>query len=201
MLFKSENIPTIKVVLIGDSEQKKNFRGECIKQSPSNQPPAIGLDFIIVPGKSEKLNFQIWGTGGQERFQTLSEGYYKNSDIFIHFDNANNYANHAERIKKYKINVFEFNLYNLGPIEFLGQLEESLINYPSLKAGAINQAITIQKGLLDKDSPLSQLPKEISYVIAAKLFNQYAFFAYPLRLAREGLAVQEPLLESSTARL
>ncbi|CDZ79221.1 Ribosomal protein L23 [Legionella massiliensis] len=196
MQLKDEKIPTIKVVLIGDAKQKQEFRRECMKQTPYDLQSTVGIDFTTVPGKSGKVNFQIWDTSGLERFKALSETYYRIADVFILFDNANSYSNHAERVEKYKINTFEFNSSGLGPIEFLAQLEESFINYNREAMDlAVKQAITIQEGVLDKNSPLAIFPKEISTVIAEKLFNQYAFFASSLPLVKGSSELQKSVQE------
>ncbi|VDO08916.1 unnamed protein product [Brugia timori] len=70
-----------KIVLIGDMGVGKT----CVVQRFKNgtfierQGTTIGVDFsmktMIIEGKRVKL--QIWDTGGQERFRTITQSYYR----------------------------------------------------------------------------------------------------------------------------
>ncbi|KAF8371843.1 rab-19 [Pristionchus pacificus] len=76
-----------KVVLIGDMGVGKT----CVVQRFRNgtfvdrQGTTIGVDFtmksLIVDGKRVKL--QIWDTGGQERFRTITQSYYRSANGIV----------------------------------------------------------------------------------------------------------------------
>ncbi|KAL1243790.1 Ras-related protein [Trichinella spiralis] len=73
-----------KIVLIGDMGIGKT----CVVQRFKNgtflerQGSTIGVDFtmktLIVDGKRVKL--QVWDTGGQERFRTITQSYYRSAN-------------------------------------------------------------------------------------------------------------------------
>jgi len=80
-----------KIVLIGDMGVGKT----CVVQRFKNgtflerQGTTIGVDFtmktMIIDGKRVKL--QIWDTGGQERFRTITQSYYRSANgIVICYD-------------------------------------------------------------------------------------------------------------------
>uniref|UniRef100_A0A915MCZ2 Ras-related protein Rab-43 n=2 Tax=Meloidogyne incognita group TaxID=654580 RepID=A0A915MCZ2_MELJA len=76
-----------KIVLIGDMGIGKT----CIVQRFKNgtyiekQGTTIGVDFtmktVVMDGKRIKL--QIWDTGGQERFRTITQSYYRSANGII----------------------------------------------------------------------------------------------------------------------
>uniref|UniRef100_A0A8R1TTZ0 Uncharacterized protein n=1 Tax=Onchocerca volvulus TaxID=6282 RepID=A0A8R1TTZ0_ONCVO len=80
-----------KIVLIGDMGVGKT----CVVQRFKNgtfierQGTTIGVDFsmktLIIEGKRVKL--QIWDTGGQERFRTITQSYYRSANgILLCYD-------------------------------------------------------------------------------------------------------------------
>uniref|UniRef100_A0A915JAS9 Ras-related protein Rab-43 n=1 Tax=Romanomermis culicivorax TaxID=13658 RepID=A0A915JAS9_ROMCU len=76
-----------KIVLIGDMGVGKT----CVVQRFKNgtflerQGTTIGVDFtmktLVIDGKRVKL--QIWDTGGQERFRTITQSYYRSANGII----------------------------------------------------------------------------------------------------------------------
>ncbi|CAJ0572497.1 unnamed protein product, partial [Mesorhabditis spiculigera] len=76
-----------KIVLIGDMGVGKT----CVVQRFRNgtfverQGTTIGVDFtmktVIIDGKRVKL--QIWDTGGQERFRTITQSYYRSANGIV----------------------------------------------------------------------------------------------------------------------
>ncbi|VDO24316.1 unnamed protein product [Haemonchus placei] len=76
-----------KIVLIGDMGVGKT----CVVQRFRNgtyvdrQGTTIGVDFtmktLIIDGKRVKL--QIWDTGGQERFRTITQSYYRSANGIV----------------------------------------------------------------------------------------------------------------------
>jgi len=76
-----------KIVLVGDMAIGKT----CIVQRFKNgtyiekQATTVGVDFflktLLVDGKRVKL--QIWDTGGQERFRTITQSYYRSANGII----------------------------------------------------------------------------------------------------------------------
>uniref|UniRef100_A0A914ZNR7 Ras-related protein Rab-43 n=1 Tax=Parascaris univalens TaxID=6257 RepID=A0A914ZNR7_PARUN len=76
-----------KIVLIGDMGVGKT----CVVQRFKNgtfierQGTTIGVDFtmktLVIEGKRVKL--QIWDTGGQERFRTITQSYYRSANGII----------------------------------------------------------------------------------------------------------------------
>jgi len=76
----------IKMVLIGDSDVGKTAFFESFlynKQKTNN--PTIGVDFgfrtLFV--KDKVIKIQIWDTAGQERFRSITQSYYRGSDIVV----------------------------------------------------------------------------------------------------------------------
>uniref|UniRef100_A0A8R1DYC9 Ras-related protein Rab-43 n=1 Tax=Caenorhabditis japonica TaxID=281687 RepID=A0A8R1DYC9_CAEJA len=76
-----------KIVLVGDMGVGKT----CVVQRFRNgtfvdrQGTTIGVDFtmktLVVDGKRVKL--QIWDTGGQERFRTITQSYYRSANGIV----------------------------------------------------------------------------------------------------------------------
>jgi Ras-related protein Rab-43 len=76
-----------KIVFVGDMGIGKT----CVVQRFKNgtyiekQGTTIGVDFtmktLIIDGKRVKL--QIWDTGGQERFRTITQSYYRSANGII----------------------------------------------------------------------------------------------------------------------
>uniref|UniRef100_A0A7E4VMI6 Ras-related protein Rab-43 n=1 Tax=Panagrellus redivivus TaxID=6233 RepID=A0A7E4VMI6_PANRE len=76
-----------KIVLVGDMGIGKT----CVVQRFKNgtyiekQGTTIGVDFtmktLVIDGKRVKL--QIWDTGGQERFRTITQSYYRSANGII----------------------------------------------------------------------------------------------------------------------
>ncbi|VDM56962.1 unnamed protein product [Angiostrongylus costaricensis] len=76
-----------KIVLIGDMGVGKT----CVVQRFRNgtyvdrQGTTIGVDFtmktLVIEGKRVKL--QIWDTGGQERFRTITQSYYRSANGIV----------------------------------------------------------------------------------------------------------------------
>lgn len=76
-----------KIVLIGDMGVGKT----CVVQRFRNgtyvdrQGTTIGVDFtmktLVIDGKRVKL--QIWDTGGQERFRTITQSYYRSANGIV----------------------------------------------------------------------------------------------------------------------
>ncbi|MFH4984118.1 hypothetical protein AB6A40_010827 [Gnathostoma spinigerum] len=70
-----------KIVLIGDMGVGKTCVVQRFKHCTfiARQGTTIGVDFtmktLILEGKRIKL--QIWDTGGQERFRTITQSYYR----------------------------------------------------------------------------------------------------------------------------
>merc|ERR1712063_4512 len=77
----------LKVVLLGDSGVgKTSLMDRYVNRNYTSQyKPTIGADFLtkeIEVGKTT-VTLQIWGTAGQERFQSLGSSFYRGADCCI----------------------------------------------------------------------------------------------------------------------
>uniref|UniRef100_A0A914DB48 Ras-related protein Rab-43 n=1 Tax=Acrobeloides nanus TaxID=290746 RepID=A0A914DB48_9BILA len=76
-----------KIVLIGDMGVGKTAVVQRFKNGTflEKQGTTIGVDFtmktLIIEGRRIKL--QIWDTGGQERFRTITQSYYRSANGII----------------------------------------------------------------------------------------------------------------------
>ncbi|PAV82069.1 hypothetical protein WR25_11109 isoform A [Diploscapter pachys] len=76
-----------KIVLIGDMSVGKTSVVQRFKNGSfiDRQGTTIGVDFtmktLVVDGKRVKL--QIWDTGGQERFRTITQSYYRSANGIV----------------------------------------------------------------------------------------------------------------------
>ena len=94
-MAKSNTVPLIKLLLIGDSGVGKT--NLLLRYADAafnfNSIPTIGIDFRIKTielsgGRTVKL--QIWDTAGQERFLNITRNYYRGAmGIMIVYDVTN----------------------------------------------------------------------------------------------------------------
>ncbi|OWB84145.1 hypothetical protein B5S33_g2785 [[Candida] boidinii] len=78
----------VKVVLIGDQAVgKTSLRSQFVHHIFSNSYKAtIGCDFLtssVLTKDGEYVNLQLWDTAGEERFNSLSQAFYRGTDIAI----------------------------------------------------------------------------------------------------------------------
>ncbi len=76
----------IKMVLIGDSDVGKTaFFDSFLYNKQKSSSPTIGVDFgfktLLLNDKTIKV--QLWDTAGQERFRSITQNYYRGSDIVV----------------------------------------------------------------------------------------------------------------------
>lgn len=95
----NEKIPfdvKIKLLVIGDQSVGKTcllerFVNDSFTESTLS---TIGIDFRIKYLEIEKIKIklQIWDTGGQERFRTITRSYFKGSHgVLLVYDVTNRY--------------------------------------------------------------------------------------------------------------
>ncbi|CAG9312817.1 unnamed protein product [Blepharisma stoltei] len=76
----------LKVILLGDAKVgKTSLIKHFINRENSDFSPTIVPDFVNkeVNANGKLVNLRIWDTSGQERYQSLSFGFYRNTDICI----------------------------------------------------------------------------------------------------------------------
>jgi small GTP-binding protein len=79
-----------KLILLGDygvgkTTLLKRFCGENLVDNST--PSRIEVKTALVPLEQETIQFQIWDTGGQERFRSLTTSYYRNAmGLMLVFD-------------------------------------------------------------------------------------------------------------------
>ena len=97
----------LKIILIGDiSVGKTNLLTKYTEQSFSkNNLSTIGIEFKekVINFQNKKIALQIWDTSGQERYNSIVESFYKNSNgILFVFDVTN--KDSLENIKRWLLN-------------------------------------------------------------------------------------------------
>ena len=77
----------VKVLIIGDSSVgKSSLLGRYADNKfASNIHPTIGMDFKVkmLEHNGRRVKLQIWDSAGQERFQTITQQYYRNAQGII----------------------------------------------------------------------------------------------------------------------
>merc|ERR1712178_190285 len=78
----------LKVIILGDSGVgKTSLMNRYVNRKFSNQYKAtIGADFLtkdITLDDNRQVTLQIWGTAGQERFQSLGVAFYRGADACV----------------------------------------------------------------------------------------------------------------------
>ena len=97
---------SIKIIILGDANVGKTSIVRCLSNDPySNyQRKSLGLEhynyFIRI--NSIVIRMQIWDTAGQEKFDSITSNYYKNTDvaIFVYSINDSNSFNKIEQWDK-----------------------------------------------------------------------------------------------------
>ena len=97
---------SIKIIILGDANVGKTSIVHCLSNDPySNyQRKSLGLEhynyFIRI--NNIVIRMQIWDTAGQEKFDSITSNYYKNTDvaIFVYSINDSNSFNKIEQWDK-----------------------------------------------------------------------------------------------------
>ena len=96
----------IKIILLGDSNVGKSSIVFCLNNEQYNnyQRKSLGLQHFnyVIKIKGVTIRMQIWDTLGQEKFDSITSNYYKNTDvaIFIYAINDLNSFNKIEQWDK-----------------------------------------------------------------------------------------------------
>lgn len=85
---RNSDIPTLRLVLIGDSGVGKSslllrFADDSFTESFIS---TIGVDFryrTIKVENNKEVKLQIWDTAGQDRFRSITSAYYRNADGIV----------------------------------------------------------------------------------------------------------------------
>ena len=78
---------SIKIIILGDSNVGKTSIVHCLSNDPYNnyQRKSLGLEhynyFLRI--NTVVIRMQIWDTAGQEKFDSITTNYYKNTDVAI----------------------------------------------------------------------------------------------------------------------
>ena len=101
----------IKLILVGDSNVGKSalLLNYTENYFPEELSSTIGLDNKVKTIKIRELTtkLQIWDTAGQEKFSSLTKGFFRNTDgILLVFDltNKDSFNNIKNRIKEIENN-------------------------------------------------------------------------------------------------
>lgn len=78
---------SIKIILLGDSNVGKTSIVNCLNNTSYNnyQRKSLGLEHYnyFIKINNIIIRMQIWDTMGQEKFNSITTNYYKNSDVAI----------------------------------------------------------------------------------------------------------------------
>ncbi|CAL5995529.1 Rab2b [Hexamita inflata] len=103
----------VKSIIIGAEKTGKSYLLTKFMNGENKQiyEPTIGVEFgskmiqFQLRGKTIKTKIQIWDTAGAERFQTITDAYYRGSSVvFIVFD-----LNNTESFSKCKFYIENVN--------------------------------------------------------------------------------------------
>ena len=77
----------VKTVIIGDSGVGKTSIVNALtnKKFFQMQETTVGVDYGVkfVELSDSKIKYQIWDTGGQEKFRSITRTYYRNVDVVL----------------------------------------------------------------------------------------------------------------------
>ena len=110
---EEEKILKCRVILLGESETKKNGIINRLSGNHSfNGIATPGSNFvcktIFFNEENKYINYEIWDIAGQEKYRTQARVFYKNTDVFILVYDITNYKSFDE-LKNYWIkDVKEF---------------------------------------------------------------------------------------------
>ncbi|KAJ5067665.1 ras and ef-hand domain-containing protein [Anaeramoeba ignava] len=87
----------LKLLIVGDSNVGKSciLMKFCDSSFTTEHDTTIGVDFRFTDIKidNEPIKLQIWDTAGQEKFRSITNTYYRNSDgIMIVYDVTSQYS-------------------------------------------------------------------------------------------------------------
>ena len=106
---------SIKIILLGDSNVGKTSIIRCFSDDPYNkyQQKPLGLENYnyIIKVQNIIIRMQIWDTAGQEKFESLTLNYYKNTDVAI-FVYAINDINSFNKIEQWDNQLNDKNILN-----------------------------------------------------------------------------------------
>ena len=94
---------SIKIILLGDSNVGKTSIVHCLSNDKYDnyQKKALGLEHYnyVIKINNYIIRMQVWDTAGQEKFDSITTNYYKNSDvaIFVYSINDKNSFNKIEQ--------------------------------------------------------------------------------------------------------
>ena len=94
---------SIKIILLGDSNVGKTSIVHCLSHEKYDnyQKNALGLEHYnyVIKINNIIIRMQIWDTAGQEKFDSITTNYYKNTDVavFVYSINDMNSFNKVEQ--------------------------------------------------------------------------------------------------------
>ena len=94
---------SIKIILLGDSNVGKTSIVHCLSHDKYDnyQKKALGLEHYnyVLKINNFIIRMQIWDTAGQEKFDSITTNYYKNTDVavFVYSINDMNSFNKVEQ--------------------------------------------------------------------------------------------------------
>jgi GTPase SAR1 family protein len=186
MIDKSEQMKTIKVLLIGAQKQKDSFKTAC--GGTGNH--SLGINIFTVCGKSEKVNYQIWDSAGQDKLRFIPRSYTTGFQAFIYFDITKDNQAHYENVRDGNTCIaFDFNALNLEPLDFLNSIDEIMqahqnnikdLNQDKRKAELLIQTYKIKDVFtVMPESYFPYLPMEITQTIIQMMFKNHPLFTNP----------------------
>jgi small GTP-binding protein len=114
----SAEITNLKVTFLGDSGTgKSSIINQYVTETfnPA-QDATIGASYFsrILEVKNKMIRLSIWDTAGQEKFESISSLYSRNSDAFILVCDAHS-PNQSSSLKKWYQKIIEENLKGEAP--------------------------------------------------------------------------------------
>jgi len=79
---------TFKIITVGDANVGKTKLQYYIAENRFVElyPTTLSIDFNVKRMKKDgrDIKLQLWDTCGQERFRSISRGYYRNSSVVLY---------------------------------------------------------------------------------------------------------------------
>lgn len=101
---------SVKIILLGDSNVGKTSIVHCLSHDKYDnyQTKALGLEHYNYVLKINKIiiRMQVWDTVGQEKFDSITTNYYKNTDVAIFVYSIND-MNSFKKIEQWDTQINE----------------------------------------------------------------------------------------------
>uniref|UniRef100_A0A0K0EXA6 Ras-related protein Rab-43 n=1 Tax=Strongyloides venezuelensis TaxID=75913 RepID=A0A0K0EXA6_STRVS len=165
-----------KIVLIGDMGVGKTCVVQRFKSGTfiEQQGTTIGVDFtmktMIVDGK--KIKLQIWDTGGQERFRTITQSYYRSANgIILCYDMTCKQS--YESLQRWIDDVVKYAVPNVSKILIATKADKEDERVVGYDEGLHLSSTHSMCGFFEVSSKSNVNIEKVFYKMAIRLKNQY----------------------------